>query len=373
MNKEELRDLLERFAAGNTTASEKSLLESWYLQQGQTDDDSYSHADKQADAEQIWSKIRVNHTYPLWALWSRRFAAAALILISLSSGIYFYTRHDVKKSKADNLANEIKPGKNNAILILASGKHISLDNLKNGEIAREPGVVITKAADGMLIYTAASVSDSSQAGRYTTVQTPNGGQYQMRLPDGTNIWLNAASSVRFLVVFGQSERRVELQGEAYFEVAKDKSKPFIVTTSGQNVTVLGTHFNISSYPDDSETKTTLLEGSVKVNALGTTKFIQPGEKAVLTKKSFDVHPADIEETMAWKNGFFRFSDEQIADVARKLSRWYNVDFVFDAQPPAEGFNGVISRSKNLSQVLKMLEKTKAIHFQKQGRRIIVKQ
>ena len=195
----------------------------------------------------------------------------------------------------------------------------------------------------------------------------------MHLPDGTNIWLNAASSVKFPVVFSQSERRVELQGEAYFEVAKDKSKPFIVTTSGQSVTVLGTHFNISSYPDDSETKTTLLEGSVKVNALGSSKIIKPGEKAVRTKKGFEVSRADVEETMAWKNGYFRFSDEQMEDVTRKLSRWYNVEFVFEGQPSAERFNGIISRNKNLGQVLKMLEKTKAIHFQKRGRRIIVKQ
>ncbi|NEU07979.1 DUF4974 domain-containing protein [Flavihumibacter sp. R14] len=374
MEKKEVKDLLTRYRSGKITEEERALLESWYLQHQETDGNEYLVSERIEDASDIWARLRVDEPkMERISLWSR-VAAAALVLAVLSFGLYFCLKEQDRPESeyiAKPVKEEILPGGNNAILTLADGRKISLTEAKNGELVRESGIVVTKASDGQLVYTVSASSSSTSELKFNTIETPKGGQYQVLLPDGSNVWLNAASSLKYPAAFAKTERRVELQGEAYFEVASDKSKPFLVSTAGQTVEVLGTHFNVSSYADEQSTKTTLLKGSVRVTASGIQKVIQPGQQSVLAENSLQVKAADIEETMAWKNGYFRFNDAKIDDVVLKLSRWYDVDFRFDGEKSAERFNGVISRSKNLSQVLKMLEKTKAIHFKTERRRITV--
>ncbi|MEJ7780178.1 MAG: FecR domain-containing protein [Daejeonella sp.] len=377
MLKEELKELLTRYRSGTATEQDKAFLESWYLKYQEDDAQDYPLSDRIEDANSIWSSLLADHKKPTRiSLW-RPFAAAAALVVAVSFGLYFYignSDNPAKEYVTQKVKPEIIPGGNNAMLTLADGRKISLTDAKNGELARQAGIIVTKTSDGQLVYTISNTEGTSQTIEYNTVETPNGGQYQLRLPDGSNVWLNAASSLKYPATFrSQGQRKVELQGEAYFEIARDRYKPFLVATSNQTVEVLGTHFNISSYSDEGHTKTTLLEGSVKVSTTKGQQIIEPGQQSILSGNFLEVKKADLEETMAWKNGYFRFNDEKIDDVLRKLSRWYGVEFQYEGKIPDDGFNGVISRSKNISQVLKMLEKTKAIQFKIEGRRITVMQ
>jgi transmembrane sensor len=307
-------------------------------------------------------------------LWS--WVAAAVILLGFSTGLYLFSgRPKDQKHIVQNLT-PITPGKNKAILILANGSKVTLDDASNGEIARQSGIKITKTAKGELIYTVQSSNPIAQNTKidYNTIETPRGGQYQVNLPDGSKVWLNAASSLRFPVAFSGGERKVELKGEAYFEVAKNKALPFRVVSNNQVVEVLGTHFNINSYQDENETKTTLLEGSVKVST--PTKgyaILKPGQESVinLSVPNIIVKDADTEEALAWKNGYFVFANEGIESVMRKISRWYDVDIEYLGNVSQKSVWGSVSRYKNVSEVLKMLELTGSIHFKIEERRITV--
>jgi len=201
-----------------------------------------------------------------------------------------------------------------------------------------------------------------------------GGEYQVVLADGTKVWLNALSSIRFPTSFKGSERKVEITGEAYFEVAKNARMPFRVIGGSQTVEVLGTHFNINAYPDESAVATTLLEGSVKVAMHdGQAKVLKPGEQALIFKEnnSFRVKEVDAEDAVAWKNGYFQFNDDDLKTIMNQLSRWYNVEIVYQQANLDQKFGGTISRSKNLSQVLRILELTGNVRFRVEGRRITV--
>lgn len=314
-------------------------------------------------------KIRKN------ILWKPIVAAASIFIVAALS-LYLYTNSTQNKPvRPVSHASHIKPGDNKAYLTLANGKKIVLSDAKNGTLVAQNGIQITKTTEGQLVYTVTG-NNNSTSSDYNTIETPKGGQYQVRLPDGTNVWLNAASSLRYPSAFKGSERKVELSGEAYFEVAKNKKMPFRVISNTQTVEVLGTHFNVNSYLDEADTKTTLLEGSVRVkrNNSTTAVVIRPGQQASVKQNVNDkinVAEADMEEVMAWKNNYFRFNNENIESVMRKISRWYNVDVEYKGAISDEEFNGTISRSKNIVQVLEMLEGTKSIHFKIEGRRIVV--
>lgn len=295
-----------------------------------------------------------------------RFAAAAVILITLSIGALYYSS---RKPAYDNLANDVAPGGNKAVLTLANGEKIILNDAKKGELAAQSGVMVTKLVDGEIVYAAKpgeAVTTSANS-----IATPRGGQYQVVLPDGTKVLLNAASVLTFPVSFAAAkERRVELKGEAYFEVAKMKI-PFIVSTNKEEIKVLGTHFNVSNYADESVSKTTLIEGSVLINALGTSKILTPGQQALVGNGGLTVAEANIEEVMAWKNGYFMFESEDIESVMRKVSRWYDVEVVFEGNVPKDKFGGTVSRFSNISKVLKILQLTNKVHFKIEERRVIV--
>lgn len=310
-------------------------------------------------------------TSRLKIMWS---AAAAVLVIGGS--LLLINRPRIQETKEKMVTLEITPGKEGATLVLADGRKILLSDASKGELANESGVVISKNAEGTLVYSVRNIegnkAGAGQKKSYNMLSTARGEQYQVRLPDSSMVWLNAASKLKFPSSFNAlKERRVELSGEAYFEVAKNKKQPFVVQTRDQEVKVLGTHFNVSSYVDEPNAVTTLLEGSVHVSGYGKVKVLKPGERAVRTGTQIKVSEADLSEDMAWKNGNFYFNNEGIASIMRQISRWYDVDIIYQGELTDEKFYGTISRSKNINQVLNVLEKTRSVHFKIEGRRILI--
>ncbi|MNK47393.1 fec operon regulator FecR [compost metagenome] len=369
MKKEEIRALIKKYTEGNATAEEAELLESWYLQQESSE--LISAEDLKADLKAIGDRLPLHQpvvNIPLYKRFSKtKFAAAAVLLVVFSVGLFFYN-----KSDENTVAMEILPGGNKALLTLGDGQKISLNDAADGNIADQANVSITKTADGQLIYTVVNAEDNSLPASYNTVETPKGGQFNIVLPDGTKVWLNAASSLRFPTYFAGKQRKVELSGEGYFEVSRNKEAPFIVKTDHQEVEVLGTKFNINSYKDEGVTKTTLLEGRVRVSSAFAVHTLKPGQQSLLKGTSLAVADVDTEIAVAWKNGQFMFNDEHLEVIMRQISRWYDVEVAFAHKPaPTKLFWGTISRFENVSQVLEILEMTKSVKFKIEGRRIIV--
>jgi len=298
----------------------------------------------------------------------RYVAAAASVLIVL----YFGDRYFLSKQPAPQIAaiktKDIGPGGNKAILILSNGVKVSLNETR-GKVAVQRGVTINKNNSGQLVYSKIDTKEPVAADGFNTIITPKGGQYQVVLSDGTHVWLNAASSLRYPASFAHvKERRVELTGEAYFEVAKNKAVPFLVKSAGQEIRVLGTHFNVNTYPDEPATKTTLLEGSVLIN---NSALLRPGEQASVAGKTVHISPVDTELATAWKNNKFMFENEDIHDIMRMVGRWYDVDISYEGNVTGEKFEGSVSRFTNVSKVLNILQLTGNVHFKIEERRIIV--
>lgn len=307
-----------------------------------------------------------------------RWAAAAVVLLALGSVIYLYSGGKSLFQKQRSYASDAAPGSNKAILVLASGQKISLSDINNGDVAKEAGLSITKTADGQLVYNI--VDDKSNGATkedtFNTIETPKGGVWQIKLPDGSSVWLNAASSLTYPISFAKGKKRmVELKGEAYFEVSKDKDHPFVVKTAKQEVEVLGTSFNINSYADESEVKTTLLEGSVKIMpylARQQPDILKAGEQATLNEKGMNIKEVDAEESIDWKNGYFMFNNERQENIMRKIARWYNVQVEYaDASAKDVMYYGSISRFENVSKVLRKFEQTGEVRFEINKNKITV--
>ncbi|MFD2583328.1 FecR family protein [Pedobacter vanadiisoli] len=299
-----------------------------------------------------------------------KWAAAAVVFIVFSFTAYI----SLQKKKEHVFATDVAPGKNKAVLTLADGKKISLSDALTGNVAKEAGFSITKTADGQLVYNI-DESENIDDTRVNTIATPNGGQWQIRLPDGTKVWLNAASSMQYSLNIGKAKQRlVKLDGEAYFEVAKDSARPFVVETDKQLVEVLGTHFNINSYYDEIVTKTTLLEGSVRVlhKSTNETEILKPGDQSIVSASGIEIKEADVDEAIAWKDGYFKFNNEKHVSILRKLARWYNVEVEY-ADPQAKNviYYGTVSRFEKISKVLTKLEQTGKVRFDIKGNKIIV--
>lgn len=366
-------DLLDRYLVGKCTPDERHLVEQSYNKFALKSQLNETDIDFDQIALEQWIEIAhltgkpKKHNIRLW----KRIAAAAAILLLLGIGmLYQQYLSDSSVIKAD-----IQPGGNKAYLTLSNGNKIELGNISNGKIATQNGLSITKTADGRIIYTAGEHTQTDGKTEYNTIETPKGGQYQLVLPDGSTVWLNAASSLRYALDLKHTKtREVELQGEAYFEIQHDKLRPFKVKTARETVEVLGTHFNVSSYSDEPVEKTTLLEGSVKISdkmALST-KILKPGEQSVLSESGdLRVAKADIEAATAWKNGLFVFEDEKLGDIMKRVSRWYDVEVEFQDVDTQLVFGGSVSRYDNVSKVLRKLEKVGGVHFKVEGRRIIV--
>jgi hypothetical protein len=305
-----------------------------------------------------------------------RIAVAASVIGLILLGAYFWFNREgpgevaQTKVRENGNKNDVTPGGRKAILTLANGSTIVLDDAQNGTLAQQGNTKVIKL-NGKLDYNASG--SSAKEILYNTITTPRGGQYQIELPDGSQVWLNAASSLRFPTAFAGKERRVEITGEAYFEVAKNKSMPFIVKVNNSEVQVLGTHFNIMAYDDEGVLKTTLLEGSVKFSCNNLNKLLSPGQQSNLTSDgSIKVlSNVDVDDVMAWKNGVFNFNDASIESVCRQLARWYNVDIVYSGTID-DLFYAKIPRNTNLSKVLDLLQRTGKVHFRIEGKKLLVK-
>ncbi len=309
-----------------------------------------------------------------------RWTAAAVVLIALASSVYFY-KENFSLTKERVYASDATPGGNKAILVLSDGRKISLTDVNNGDVANQAGLSIKKTADGKLIYTVSGGDEIKERKNdhdvFNTIETPKGGMWQVLLPDGSSVWLNAVSSLKYPLSFSKGKKRiVELKGEAYFEVAKDKLHPFVVKTSRQEVEVLGTSFNVNSYTDEVSVKTTLLEGSVKVYPIQSegqeANTLQPGEQSILNAKGINVVKVDADEAIDWKNGYFMFNNERQESIMRKLSRWYNVQIEYaDAEAKNVTYYGSVSRFDNVSKVLRKFEQTGEVRFEINKNKITV--
>jgi transmembrane sensor len=328
-----------------------------------------------------------------------RIAAAVLVLVIAGSLWYYFSTPKTNGLAivvtTANTKKDIAPGGNKALLTLADGTTIALDTVQHGFLALQGHTKIIKQKTGELIYNSSGTSEQ-KAGKalYNTISTPHGGQYHLVLPDGSKVWLNAGSSLCFPATFTTSTRVVQLTGEAYFEVKPQRiRKPFIVSilsaTGGRargQVEVLGTHFNVNAYNDESVIKTTLLEGKVKVSsiepsvgnrpstsayvkasaakALRSSKMLSPGKQAILNSETqtINITNANTEQAVAWKNGFFRFKETSIREVMRQVERWYDVEVEYSTGQTDQYYTGVVSRSQNISALLKTLELTGTVHF-----------
>ena len=380
MNREEYNRLYEKYLAGKCSVKEQVKLENYQ--------DSFKLKEQQWDvttmgnSKEIKQSIQENLNYSIQEHSKNRIfkirvwqSAAAAILILLTAGIYYYQNSPepvIVKTETPRFKNDVAPGNNKAILTLDDGSKIDLDDAKTGILASESNIDIKKTGDGQLEYTAGA--QNVKTVKYNILSTPMGGEYQLVLPDGSKVWLNSGSTLRFPTAFIGSERIVELKGEAYFDIAKNPKMPFLVrTNNAMDIKVLGTQFNVMAYDDEKNINTTLVEGSVEVLKGSEKTNLKPGQEAILNRGSgnIKVAQADLEQAIAWKNGYFIFYNENIESIMRKVSRWYNVDIVYQGNLNNKDFVGTISRNKNVSELLKMLELTGAIHFSIDGRRITV--
>nr|WP_121269566.1 FecR family protein [Pedobacter schmidteae] len=380
MQEEEIKTILDNYRKGQATEAEKALLESWYLTYQEAGTSELGLEERTADLDGVLLNLQKEQKSPVKFHSWPTIAAAVAVLMTLSAGLFFYLSHDTKvMEEAAGMAQAtIIPGGNKATLTLANGKIIDLTAAHTGNVGVQSGIHITKTADGQLIYRVAETSavEDPQRIAYNTIATPKGGQYQILLPDGSRVWLNAASSLRYPAQINSSrERRVELNGEAYFEIAKADRKPFIVATAEQEVMVLGTHFNVKSYADDGSTKTTLLEGSVqvkaKVNGISVV-ILKPGQQSELKQDGIKVVAVEAEDEIDWKNGDFVFKEENLESMMRKIARWYDVQIVYQENVPKNiTLEGLVSRSKSIGEVLAIIESTGKVHFKIEGRKINV--
>lgn len=295
-------------------------------------------------------------------------AASVLLMVGLISYYFFFNKTSEERPVAAVTTDVAPPATNRAMIVTAGGTVIYLDSASNGTILQQDGISINKTSDGQLVY-----EGTGQKEVLHTLTNPRGSKViDMTLADGSRVWLNAGSSVRYPVAFVSKERKVEITGEAYFEVNHDAARPFFVQNGETVVQVLGTKFNVNAYEDEEDIKVTLLEGSVKVSNDQSALTIKPNEQAVVTNNNISLNAeADIEQVMAWKNGKFQFSGNGIEEVMRQISRWYDVEVIYEVKPQNQHFRGGISRDVEASKVLKMLETTEAVHFRIEGKKVFV--
>jgi transmembrane sensor len=377
-NNHQSQDLLYKYKTGTCSDEERAIVESWHISELNKSNFIPDNEELNRAGKAIWARLPIHEDFPVHKtipLWRKYAVAASVVLILSIGGIYFFNQRQplekIVEPQAKRFKNDVDPGGNKAMLTLADGSKISLDDAVNGKIAQQSGITIRKTADGQLVYDIAKDASSNKAPQFNTISTPRGGQYQVVLPDGTKVWLNAASKLKFPSSFAQlADRKVELSGEAYFEVTKDKKRPFIVEAANQEVQVLGTHFNVNAYAEGSATKTTLLEGSVKLKSNAKDYLLRPGQQAIVGS-TVRIDEVDTEDAVAWKNGNFIFTDNDIKTVMSTLERWYDIEVVYEGSISSIGFNAEISRDRTLIQVLKALEKTGNVQFRIDGRRVIV--
>lgn len=370
MDRKQAEELLLRFRLGTASESEEALVRQW-LMFGKFGELQITEGELESDLGAVAARLPLDYgkTVRKVRLWPRLIVAAALLAIVFGVSIW-YARMDRPDAVA-GLANDVAPGKNGATLTLGDGRKILIDDALAGNLVEEAGVQISKDAEGNLVYKV--LENNNERLTYHTLATTRGEQVRVRLPDGTLVFLNAGSSLRYPSSFAKlSKREVVLTGEGYFEVSKDRLHPFSVKTAKQQLEVLGTHFNVESYEED-RTRTTLVEGSVRVTeSNGLTKELKPGQQSVLSAKGIQVEEVEAEYAVAWKDGFFMFNNDSLREIMEQVGLWYDVQVVYlDPSLQQETFIGTINKFEQLSKVLAMLEKTKVATFRVEGKRIVI--
>ena len=404
-NTERFKDLFKKYTSKSCSETEKNeflemVADKNYVHvlkkliKDEVEDTITNHEINENKVDEIFNKIvciaTAEETINIHSV--RRYAfrwrsVAAAVLIVLAGSVYLFLQRSEPDIVAKNvgypaqLINDIAPGHSGAILTLGNGKTIVLDSAHNGLLVNQGRINIIKQ-NGQITYQNGLNSENNVM--YNTMTTPKGRQYQLVLSDGSQVWLNAASSITYPTAFVGKERKVTITGEAYFEVAKDPTKPFkvfISSTSGKpdgaEIEVLGTHFNVNAYPEEEDVKTTLLEGSVKVSKGNESVLIVPGEQARVSNNPSSGARAVtlnkdvvLSQIVAWKDGFFVFNNSDIKMIMRQVARWYDVEVDFEGKIPLEGFTGKVSRNVPLSKFVKVLE-LNDINVRTEGRKIII--
>jgi transmembrane sensor len=375
MEEKDIKNLLDKYRAGLANEEEIALLESWYLHFTSKDPGIVTDEERLEAFNQVWANLEseqdVKKIRPLWP----SIAAAACTLLFLSFGTYFLLHKKASTQQAaQNQIHDIAPGGNKAILTLANGQKINLIDAHTGTLVVQGNTAINKAADGQVVYHTDRNGNTNAKMVYDTLSVPRGGQYQLKLADGSKVWLNSATTVRYPESFAGKERKVELiTGEAYFEVVHNARMPFRVVAAGQTVEDIGTHFNINTYADESVSKTTLLEGSIKIALLnGVHQILKPGQTAVIANNKLSIETADEEETLAWINGNIISNDEPLTSIMRKIARRYDVDIIYKEDVSDISMGCAVSTTKKLSSVLDYIHRTEnQINFSINGRTITV--
>ena len=392
MKSHQARELLNKYKNGTLTPEEQALLETWYLQFSKSEKSRPLAADElNAALDEVWQALPVSnldaergHAFRGKAWWV---GTAAAVLLACTLGIYLYGNRDkaVETQPVVNLSvDDFQPGDDRAVLTLADGEKITLNDAKIGTLAREGETAITKTKEGEIVYHFQEDTEKDHIAKrklaYNVLSTPKSGQYQVQLPDGTHVWLNALSSIRFPSAFAENERVVEVTGEVYFEVAKvqdgTKRIPFKVISGDQTIEVLGTRFNVISYDDEEMIETTLLEGSIKINIgkdVGQGVLLKPGQQIQVKSSSvspYTIRGVDAQSVVSWKDGYFRFDDTGLPELMRQISRWYDIEVMYESPVREYEFVGKIERSAPLSKVLKILE-LGGVRFRMEENKLIV--
>ncbi|MGN7723079.1 FecR family protein [Chitinophaga sp. 22620] len=372
------RELIERYNQGNCTAEEKLLVEAWEAELEATGEFSadepvlarwqeevYARLMEQVSAGEEIPPVPVHRIH-----FMRRWGwAAAVAVLALGLGAYLLSVREKSPEPAVAAAGtkDIAPGKTGAVLTLADGSQVELDSLGNGVIATQNGAKV-RLQNGQVVY---DETGEPAGTAFNTMVTPRGRQFRITLPDDTKVWLNAASSLRYPTAFTGKERRVEVTGEAYFEVAKNKDRPFrVVVNNATEVEVLGTHFNINAYTNEQAIHTTLLEGSLRVINSGRGALLKPGQQAQIRDGIKVADDVDIDKVMAWKNGIFNFEGATLEQFMRQVERWYDIEVEYEKGVPDITFWGKMTRDIPLSGLLVVLQKSN-VHFRLEGRRLII--
>jgi len=388
MDNSAIQKLLDRYLAGSCSESERLIVESWLEQQPGTDN-RWTEMDGPAKAEWmslLYKDIQQTITTdkkpaPVIPFYKRPLfrtaAAAAVILIIGMTALY--KKHTPSGAATATAVQpppqqDVPPGGNKAILMLANGANITLDSASNGALAQQGNTTVLKTANGQLAYNTGNNKPAEIL--YNTLVTPRGGQYQLVLPDGTKVWLNAASPIRYPTAFAGKERKVSVTGEAYFEVAQNAAMPFVVsigaTGNKGEIMVLGTHFNVNAYDDEETVRTTLLEGAIEMKKDDAKVFVKPMQQAQLSKTGDIrlVNDVDVEDVIAWKNGKTSCKNMELKDIMREVSRWYDVDIVYE-NAIEDRYTVTVPRDVPVSSLFKFLEASGGVHFKIEGKKITV--
>jgi hypothetical protein len=364
MEQDEFDQLLERYRNGEATPEEVDFIDAYY-KAFELRPDTASQPDEfwQEIKAEVDSRIDQQHPSKVTRLWPR-IAAAASVLLFLSIGAYWLLH---KNPTVQLAANDVAPFSRQAILKTGHGKTLILDSNAKGTLAQYANTHIQKTGNEQIAYTNSSATAEKVI--FDTLQVPAGARpYYLQLADGSKVIVNVASALRFPENFRKNNNEVELiSGEAYFSIIHNTRSPLLIKARNQAIEDIGTEFNVNTYTDEPDSRTTLVEGAVKVNK----RFLLPGQQAIMIGSDLTIAKADVEQTTSWKNGYFRFNGENIQTVMRELARWYNIEVNYEGQPSKEGYYVKISRSRNISEVLKVLERTNSVHFKIEGRRITV--